>query len=118
MKVERDHIASYQNMVAARHQDPEELATLYRDTNEIVLTIDGLQPEKATPLRIYQCIFSGFLEVPSPLEAGRRWPIGRLRGVSAGSDANKYLTALRRCFRTFRIVSARTTSFATWPNRC
>jgi hypothetical protein len=41
-----DHIAAYQNMVAARHQDPQELATLYRDTKEIVLTIDGLQPEK------------------------------------------------------------------------
>ncbi len=41
-----DHIATYQNMVAARHQDPQELATLYRDTKEIVLTIDGLQPEK------------------------------------------------------------------------
>ena len=31
-------------MVAARHQDPQELATLYRDTKQIVLTIDGLQP--------------------------------------------------------------------------
>lgn len=41
-----DHLASYQNMVAARHQDPQELAALYRDTKEIVLTIDGLQPEK------------------------------------------------------------------------
>ena len=41
-----DHIASYQNMVAARHQHPEELAVLYRDTKQIVLTIDGLQPEK------------------------------------------------------------------------
>ena len=41
-----DHIASYQNMVAARHQDPQELAALYHDAKEIVLTIDGLQPEK------------------------------------------------------------------------
>jgi len=41
-----DHIASYQNMVAARHQDPQELAAVYCDTQEIVLTIDGLQPEK------------------------------------------------------------------------
>ena len=41
-----DHIATYQNMVAARHQNPQELTTLYRDTKEIVLTIDGLQPEK------------------------------------------------------------------------
>jgi len=41
-----DHIASYQCMVAARHQDPEELAHVYRDTKEVVLTMDGLQPEK------------------------------------------------------------------------
>jgi hypothetical protein len=41
-----DHIASYQIMVAARHQDRQELADVYRDTNEVVLTIDGLQPEK------------------------------------------------------------------------
>jgi hypothetical protein len=41
-----DHIASYQIMVAARHQDRQELADVYRGTNEVVLTIDGLQPEK------------------------------------------------------------------------
>ena len=41
-----DHIATYQNMVAARHQDPQELAIVYRDSKELVLTIDGLQPEK------------------------------------------------------------------------
>lgn len=41
-----DHIASYQNMVAARHQDARELASLYGDCQEVVLTIDGLQPEK------------------------------------------------------------------------
>lgn len=41
-----DHLASYQNMVAARHQDLEEMKAEYRDTGEIVLTIDGLQPEK------------------------------------------------------------------------
>ena len=41
-----DHIASYQNMVTARHQDLQELAHVYQDTMQIVLTIDGLQPEK------------------------------------------------------------------------
>ena len=42
--------ASYErtgaDLAAARHQDPQALATLYRDTKQIVLTIDGLQPEK------------------------------------------------------------------------
>jgi hypothetical protein len=41
-----DHIASYQNMVAARHQDLREMEDAYRDAGDVVLTIDGLQPEK------------------------------------------------------------------------
>ena len=41
-----DHLASYQNMVAARHQDLREMERAYRNTSEVVLTIDGLQPEK------------------------------------------------------------------------
>lgn len=41
-----DHIACYQNMVAARHQNLREMKNAYRDSGDIVLTIDGLQPEK------------------------------------------------------------------------
>jgi hypothetical protein len=41
-----DHLASYQNMVAARHQDLKEMKVAYRATRKVVLTIDGLQPEK------------------------------------------------------------------------
>lgn len=41
-----DHIALYQNMVAARHQDAHQMENAYRDSPEVVLTIDGLQPEK------------------------------------------------------------------------
>jgi hypothetical protein len=33
-------------MLAARQQDPERLADDYRDIASLVLTIDGLQPEK------------------------------------------------------------------------
>src|SRR5216684_5070423 len=33
-------------MLAARQQDPERLADAYRDIPSLVLTIDGLQPEK------------------------------------------------------------------------
>ena len=36
----------YQKMVAARQQDPRLLAQAYQDVEEIVLSIDGLQPEK------------------------------------------------------------------------
>jgi len=41
-----DVIARYQAIVAAREQDPERLAEIYRDVDDVVLSIDGLQPEK------------------------------------------------------------------------
>jgi hypothetical protein len=40
------YIGLYQMMLAARQQDPERLAEAYRDSESLVLTIDGLQPEK------------------------------------------------------------------------
>ena len=36
----------YQTMVAARHQDATVLAAAYRDRPSLILSIDGLQPEK------------------------------------------------------------------------
>jgi hypothetical protein len=39
-------IGLYQTMLAARQQDPARLAEAYRDIESLVLTIDGLQPEK------------------------------------------------------------------------
>jgi len=40
------YIHRYQQMLAARQQDPRLLAEAYRDVEEVVLSIDGLQPEK------------------------------------------------------------------------
>jgi hypothetical protein len=40
------YLQRYQTMVAARHQDPALLAAAYRDLDSLILTIDGLQPEK------------------------------------------------------------------------
>src|SRR5262244_4455036 len=40
------YLGRYQTMLAARQQDPERLADAYRDIASLVLTIDGLQPEK------------------------------------------------------------------------
>jgi len=39
-------IRQYQIMLAAREQDPKVLAHAYRDVKDLVLSIDGLQPEK------------------------------------------------------------------------
>jgi len=40
------YIRRYQAMLAARQQDPEALRRQYESVSEIVLSIDGLQPEK------------------------------------------------------------------------
>jgi hypothetical protein len=40
------YIRYYQVMLAARQQDPENLRRQYESVEEIILTIDGLQPEK------------------------------------------------------------------------
>ncbi len=41
-----DHILRYQVMLAARQQDPDSLRRQYESVATIILTIDGLQPEK------------------------------------------------------------------------
>lgn len=40
------YLQRYQTMVAARHQDAAVLAAAYQDVDSVMLTIDGLQPEK------------------------------------------------------------------------
>jgi hypothetical protein len=40
------YLRRYQAMVTARQQDRQQLAEAYRDIDSLVLTIDGLQPEK------------------------------------------------------------------------
>jgi len=40
------YIGRYQTMRAARQQDPAQLVEAYRDIESLVVTIDGLQPEK------------------------------------------------------------------------
>src|SRR3989441_8119971 len=41
-----NYIGQYQTMLAARQQAPERLAEAYKESEALVLTIDGLQPEK------------------------------------------------------------------------
>lgn len=40
------YVGLYQNMVAARQQEPTVLAAEYNGVQDLILTIDGLQPEK------------------------------------------------------------------------
>ena len=41
-----DYLQRYQCMLAARQQDPAQLTKEYRNTRHVILSIDGLQPEK------------------------------------------------------------------------
>ncbi|GAH54126.1 unnamed protein product, partial [marine sediment metagenome] len=41
-----DYTDQYQTMVAAYWQDMKQLDERYADTDEVILSIDGLQPEK------------------------------------------------------------------------
>ena len=41
-----NYLRRYQNLLAARQQDSQQLAQAYRRLKSLVLTIDGLQPEK------------------------------------------------------------------------
>ena len=40
------YIHRYQQMLAARHRDPQQLAAAYAQVDAVILAIDGLQPEK------------------------------------------------------------------------
>ena len=41
-----EYLSKYQIMVAARHQDMARLREEYQDSQDVILTIDGIQPEK------------------------------------------------------------------------
>lgn len=57
------YIRLYQAMVAARHQDAAQMAKAYRGFQDLILSIDGLQPEKGHET----------LYVVRELRAGRVW---------------------------------------------
>ncbi len=41
-----EYVRKYQLMVAARHQDIKRLREMYEDCGDVILSIDGIQPEK------------------------------------------------------------------------
>jgi hypothetical protein len=79
-----DYLRCYQTMVAARHQDAALLADAYRDIPDLVLTIDGLQPEKGHET----------LYVVRELRAKRVWFAEAL--LSGGTEEVRRLVATAR----------------------
>jgi len=83
------YVRVYQTMLAARQQDPELFAKDYRGQNDLILSIDGLQPEKGhetlyvvRELRAKRVWFaqpllsSAAAEVRELLAEARRWAEG------------------------------------------
>jgi hypothetical protein len=81
-----DYVKRYEVIVAARESSPERLADEYRDVADLVLTIDGLQPEKGhetlyvvRELRLKRVWFaipllsSSALEVKRVIEQSAAW---------------------------------------------
>jgi hypothetical protein len=84
-----NYIHRYQIMLAARQQDPEVLRRQYESVDEIILTIDGLQPEKGHET----------LYVVRELTQKRVWFAEAL--ISATNDQVQRLIALAKAWAEF-----------------
>jgi hypothetical protein len=108
-----DYLKRYQVMVAARESSAERLADAYRDVADLVLTIDGLQPEKGhetlyvvRELRLKRVWFatpllsSSASEVKRVLEQAAAWAKGLNKPVRLWiSDKQKaFVTGIAEVF--------------------
>jgi hypothetical protein len=78
------YIDRYQTMLAARQQDPQVLAAVYQHVDELILSIDGIQPEKGHET----------LYVVRELSANRVWFAEALLS-SAEPEVRRLLTRAR-----------------------
>ncbi len=83
-----DAIQRYQTMLAARQQDPQVVAVAYRHVDALVLSIDGLQPEKGHET----------LSVVRELNAKRIWCAEAL--LSSHADEVRRLLSQARAWAT------------------
>jgi len=83
-----DALRRYQTMLAARQQDPQVVAAAYRNVEALVLSIDGLQPEKGHET----------LYVVRELNAKRIWFAEAL--LSSNADEVRRLLSQARAWAT------------------
>src|SRR5882762_8534861 len=83
-----DAVRRYQTMLAARQQDPQVLTAAYRNVEALVLSIDGLQPEKGHET----------LYVVRELNAKRIWFAEAL--LSSNADEVRRLLSQARAWAT------------------
>jgi hypothetical protein len=129
-----DYLQRYQCMLAARQQDFDLLKKEYATTRQVMLSIDGLQPEKghetlyvvrelgrqrvwfAKPL-----LSSATAEIRPLIVQAKEWAerLGCRIRLWMSDKQDAFVTAIARvCVRVCRIVTAATIFCVTWPSRC
>ncbi len=108
-----DYLKRYQAIAAARESAPESLADAYRNVKDLVLTIDGLQPEKGhetlyvvRELRLKRVWFATPLlsssgpEVKSVLEQADAWAkrLGKPVRLSISDKQKAFVTGIAEVF--------------------
>jgi hypothetical protein len=127
------YIGRYQAMRAARQQDPEALRQHYQGTEALILSIDGLQPEKGHETlyvvreRVGKRVWFAEALRSAPASEVRRLIAARLSGgggpgqvghaVDLGHSRTPSSPASPRSSPTCHSVLP-TISSATWPSRC
>jgi hypothetical protein len=128
-----DAVRRYQTMLAARQQDPPVVAAAYRHVEALVLSIDGLPPEKGhetlyvvrelNAKRIWfaeALLSSNADEVRRLLSQARAWATQVGLRSTCGCRTNKTRSSpgSRPSFPESRIDIASIIFCATWPSRC
>src|SRR3984957_18800269 len=107
------YIRYYQVMLAARQQDPENLRRQYESVDEIILSIDGLQPEKGhetlyvvrelTQKRVWfaeALISAAAVEVQRLIAKAKEWSesLGKPVGLWLSDKQDAFVTGIRAEF--------------------
>jgi len=102
-----DYLRRYQVIVAAREGAPEHLAEAYRDVKDVVLTIDGLQPEKGhetlyvvRELRAKRIWFAVPLLSSSAPEVKRVFELAALWAQQLGKPVRLWISDKQKAFVT------------------
>ena len=115
----------YQTMVAARHQDLDRLKEDYANVDDLILTIDGLQPEKGhevlyvvRELRLRRVWFatpllsSATAEIETLLREAQQWAsaLGKPIAAWVSDKQHALVRAIANVFPSSPIATATTTS--------
>lgn len=127
------YIRHYQVMLAARQEDPATLRRQYETVGEIILSIDGLQPEKGhetlyvvrelVQKRVWfaePLISATADEVRRLIKKAKEWAESLDKPVTLwmSDKRDAFVTGIAAEFPDVPLATAATTSSATWPGPC